>query len=80
MIFVLNTRDKLLARISDAAAHIKEATINSDEQHATFAKALQNASRMKMDISKTCGKILVSVSLYLLYNIQHADDETLNVR
>jgi hypothetical protein len=34
----VDTRDELLARIFNAAAHTRNVKINSDEQHAIFAQ------------------------------------------
>ena len=42
----VDTPDELFARILDAAACIKNAKINSEEQHAIFAHEFQSALRL----------------------------------
>jgi hypothetical protein len=73
----VNARTELLARILDAAACIKE----RHEQHVIFANQLQSALRLKVEFSKTyCKHKAICFFLYLLYTIQNANIETLNVR
>ena len=47
----VDARDKLLARILDAAARIKEGEDQSDEQHAIFAREMQSVLAFKAEIS-----------------------------
>ena len=47
------TPEELLARTSDGAACIENAKINSDEQHATFARELQSALRLRVGLPNT---------------------------
>jgi len=46
----VDTRDALLSRILDAAAHIKKLKTISDEQHSIFAHELQSALKLTLGV------------------------------
>jgi hypothetical protein len=47
----VDVRDELLARISDAAARIRNMKINSGEKHAIFVNELQSTLRLVVGLS-----------------------------
>jgi hypothetical protein len=60
----VDTRDKLLAPILDAAVHVEIAKTDCDEQHAIFICELQNAWRLTVGFSDfvvKCTKFVISV-------------------
>jgi hypothetical protein len=53
----VDTPGELLARILDAAFRIKNVKINSDDQHADFARDLPNASRLTVGFLNICWEL-----------------------